>query len=178
MRHLPTESLAVSAMPPVTGRDEYEAARARLLVKEKAHTRAGDAIAAERRRLPMIEIPASATVVGAKGEVPFLDVFEGRRMLVGYFHMWHDGEPLEGQCIGCTYFASQVQGPLAHLHGRDVTLAYLCEGSYEESRPYADFMGYTAPWYSARDNAEQLLAGRWFGWRPVTPRQPREASAR
>ena len=112
MRHLPTEPLAVSAMPPVTSRDEYEAARASLLVGEKAHTREGDAIAAERRRLPMIEIPASATVVGAKGEVPFLDVFEGRRMLVAYFHMWHDGEPLEGQCIGCTYFASQVQGPL------------------------------------------------------------------
>ena len=164
MRHLPTEPLAVSALPPVTSRDEYEAARARLLVKEKAHTRAGDALAAERRRLPMIEIPASVTVVGAKGEVPFLDVFEGRRMLVGYFHMWHDGEPWAGQCIGCTYFASQVQGPLAHLHARDVTLAYLCEGSYEESRPYADFMGYTAPWYSARDAGAGLLADRDFGW--------------
>ena len=133
MRHLPTEPLAVSALPPVTSREEYEAARGRLLVREKAHTREGDAIAAERRRLPMIEIPASVTVAGAKGDVPFLDVFEGRRMLAAYFHMWHDGEPWEGQCIGCTYFASQVQAPLAHLHARDVTLAYLCEGSYEES---------------------------------------------
>ena len=133
MRHLPTEPLAVCALPPVTSRDEYEAARARLLAREKAHTREGDAIAAERRRLPMIEIPASVTVVGAKGEVPFLDVFDGHRMLAAYFHMWHDGEPREGQCIGCTYFASQVQAPLAHLHARDVTLAYLCEGSYEES---------------------------------------------
>jgi predicted dithiol-disulfide oxidoreductase (DUF899 family) len=164
VRHLPTESLAVSALPPVTSRDEYEAARAKLLVKEKAHTRAGDAIAAERRRLPMIEIPESVTVVGENGEVPFLDVFEGRRMLVGYFHMWHDGQPPERQCIGCTYFASQVQRPLAHLHARDVTLAYLCEGTYEESRPYADFMGYTAPWYSARDAGDGLLAGRDFGW--------------
>ena len=128
MRHLPIEPLAVSALPPVTDRDEYEAARARLLVREKAHTREGDAIAAERRRLPMLEIPASVTVASAKGEVPFLDVFDGRRMLAAYFHMWHDGEPWEGQCIGCTYFASQVQGPLAHLHARDVTLAYLCEG--------------------------------------------------
>ena len=57
MRHLPSEPLAVSALPPVTSREEYEAARARLLVKEKAHSRQGDAIAAERRRLPMIEIP-------------------------------------------------------------------------------------------------------------------------
>jgi predicted dithiol-disulfide oxidoreductase (DUF899 family) len=60
-------------------REEYEAARARLLVREKAHSREGDAIAAERRRLPMIEVPASVTVVGADGEVPFLDVFDGRR---------------------------------------------------------------------------------------------------
>ncbi len=133
MPHLPAKPLTVSALPPLTSRDEYEAARARLLAKEKAHTRAGDAIAAERRRLPMTEIPASVTVAGAQGEVPFLDVFEGRRMLVAYFHMWHDGQPREGQCIGCTYFASQVQGPLAHLHARDVTLAYLCEGSYAES---------------------------------------------
>ena len=164
VRHLPTDPLAVSALPPVTSREEYEAARARLLVKEKAHSRQGDGIAAERRRLPMIEIPASVTVTGAQGEVPFLDVFEGRRMLVGYFHMWHDGQPWEGQCIGCTYFASQVQGPLAHLHARDVTLAYLCEGSYEESRAYADFMGYTAPWYSARDAGPGLLGDRGFGW--------------
>ena len=164
MRHLPTEPLAVSALPPVTSRDEYDAARARLLVREKAHTREGDAITAERRRLPMTEIPASVTVAGAKGKVPFSDVFGGRRMLAAYFHMWHDGEPWEGQCIGCTYFASQVQAPLAHLHARDVTLAYLCEGSYQESRPYADFMGYTAPWYSARDAGAGLLADRGFGW--------------
>jgi predicted dithiol-disulfide oxidoreductase (DUF899 family) len=70
---LPTPAhrpLPVSALPPVTSRVEYEAARARLLVKEKAHAREGDAIAAGRRLLPMIEIPASVTVVGAKGEVP------------------------------------------------------------------------------------------------------------
>jgi hypothetical protein len=65
VRHLPTEPLAVSALPPVTSRDEYEAARARLLAREKAHTREGDAIAAERRRLPMIEIPASAPKIPA-----------------------------------------------------------------------------------------------------------------
>src|SRR5437764_15242981 len=101
MRRLPTEPLEVSALPPVASRDKYEAARARLLAREKAHTREGDAIAAERRRLPMIEIPASVTVVGAKGEVPFLDVLEGRRMLVGFFHMWNDGEAWARPCTGC-----------------------------------------------------------------------------
>ena len=57
-----------------------------------------------------------------------------------------------------------AKGTLAHLHARDVTLAYFCEGTYEESRPYADFMSYTAPWYSARDAGHGLLAGRDFGW--------------
>ncbi len=119
MRHLPTEPLAISALPPVTSRDEYEAARSRLLVKEKAHSREGDAIAAERRRLPMIEIPESVTVVGAKGEVRFLDVFEGRRMLVGYFHMWHDGQPWEGQ----TASAAPTSQPRYRLRWRTCTRA-------------------------------------------------------
>jgi predicted dithiol-disulfide oxidoreductase (DUF899 family) len=164
MHRLPAEPLPVSALPPAAGRAEYETARAGLLVREKEHTREGDAIAAARRRLPMTEIPASVTVTGPDGEVPFLDVFEGRRMLVGYFHMWHDGQPWPGQCIGCTYFTAQVQRPLAHLHARDVTLAILSEGTYEESKPYADFMGYTTPWYSARTSGPGLLSGREFGW--------------
>src|SRR5580704_3796683 len=164
MHRLPAEPLPVSALPPAAGRAEYETARAGLLVREKEHTREGDAIAAARRRLPMTEIPASVTVTGPDGEVPFLDVFEGRRMLVGYFHMWHDGQPWPGQCIGCTYFTAQVQRPLAHLHARDVTLAILSEGTYEESKPYADFMGYTTPWYSARTSGPGLLSDREFGW--------------
>ena len=91
-----------------------------------------------------------------------LDVFEGRRQLAVYFHMWHDGMPAEGQCEGCTFFNGQVR-ELSYLHSRDVTYATFCEGPYEESARYRDFMGWDVPWYSARDNAEQLLAGRWFG---------------
>jgi predicted dithiol-disulfide oxidoreductase (DUF899 family) len=144
MHHLPAEPLPISVLPPVTRRAEYEAARAEVLIREK--------------------IPASVTVTGPQGEVAFLDVFAGRRMLVGYFHMWDDGEPWQGQCIGCTYFTAQVQRPQAHLHARDVTLAILCEGTYEESKPYADFMGYTTPWSSARESGPGLLSGREFGW--------------
>src|ERR1700751_1412818 len=102
VRHLPPQPLTPPALPPIVSRDDYDRARDDLLAREKAHTREGDAIAARRRRLPMTEIPADVTVAGAKGKVPFLDAFEGRRMLVAYFHMWHDGEPWEGQCIGCT----------------------------------------------------------------------------
>ena len=74
-------------------------------------------------------------------------------MLVAYFHMWHDGQAWPGQCEGCTFCASQIQRP-EYLHSRDITLAVFCEGSYDESRPYADFLGYVTPWYSARDSAE------------------------
>ena len=140
-------------MPPVADRAQWQAELDGLLVREKAHTREGDAIAAARRRLPMVEVPAGATVVGAEGEIPILDVFEGRRMLVAYFHMWHDGQDWPGQCEGCTFCASQIQRP-EYLHSRDITLAVFCEGSYAESRPYADFLGYVTPWYSARDSTE------------------------
>jgi predicted dithiol-disulfide oxidoreductase (DUF899 family) len=161
-RALPVRSVAAGALPPAVGRAEWQAELDELLLREKAHTREGDAIASARRRLPMVEVPAGATVVGVKGHVPILDVFEGRRMLVAYFHMWHDGQDWPGQCEGCTFCASQIQRP-EYLHSRDITVAVFCEGSYPESRPYADFLGYVTPWYSARDSTE-LSAGRDFGF--------------
>ena len=74
----------LSGKPPVVDPATWRAARDELLVREKAHTREGDAIAAARRRLPMIEIDASVEVTGADGGVPFLDLFEGRDELVVY----------------------------------------------------------------------------------------------
>ena len=153
---------ATAAAPPVVDRASWQAACEELLVREKAHTREGDAIAAARRRLPMTPVPADARVVGPDGPVPFVEVFEGRRQLLAYFHMWHDGQPPEGQCEGCTSFTADVQRP-EQLHSRDTTLAVLCQGTYEESRPYADFVGNRLPWYSARDG-DGLLAGRGFGF--------------
>jgi predicted dithiol-disulfide oxidoreductase (DUF899 family) len=149
-------------LPDAVDRDTWQAAIDELRVREKAHTREGDAIAAARRRLPMVEVDATVTVTGPNGPVTLLDVFEGRRQLAVYFHMWHDGMSAEHQCEGCTFFNGQVR-ELSYLHSRDVTYATFCEGSYEESVRYRDFMGWDVPWYSARDNAEQLLAGRWFG---------------
>ena len=149
-------------MPLVVDRARWQAQLDELLVREKAHTREGDAIAAVRRRLPVVEVPADTTVVGALGDVPILDVFEGRRMLVAYFHMWHHGNDWAGQCEGCTFCASQIQRP-EYLHSRDITLAVCCEGTYAESRPYADFLDYVTPWYSARDSVD-LVAGRGFGF--------------
>lgn len=161
-RRLPITGVAPAAYPSVVDRATWQADLDRLLVREKAHTREGDAIAAARRRLPMVQVPADATVVGPAGETPILDVFEGRRMLIAYFHMWHDGAAWPGQCEGCTFCASQLQRP-EYLHARDITLAVLCEGEYAESAPYADFLQYATPWYSAR-GSDSLVAGRGFGF--------------
>jgi predicted dithiol-disulfide oxidoreductase (DUF899 family) len=159
---LPITPVTSTARPPIAPREEWQAACDDLLVREKRHTREGDAIAAARRRLPMTPVPEGATVVGAAGQVPFVEAFEGRRQLVGYFHMWHDGSTWDRQCEGCTYFTAQVQRP-EYLHSRDVTLAVFCQGSYQESRPYADWVGNRLPWYSARD-AAAVTAGRPFGY--------------
>jgi predicted dithiol-disulfide oxidoreductase (DUF899 family) len=150
------------AMPAVTDRAAWQAQLDGLLVREKAHTREGDAIAAARRRLPMVEVDGSIPLIGANGPVPLVDVFEGRRQLIAYFHMWHDGKPAAQQCEGCTFFTGQVR-ELSYLHSRDVTYATFCQGSYAESAAYRAFMGWDHPWYSARDSADALLAGRWFG---------------
>ncbi|MFU8854820.1 DUF899 family protein [Micromonospora sp. SL1-18] len=88
--------------PPVVDLATWQTARDELLVREKAHTREGDAIAAARRRLPMVELDGTVEVVGPDGPVPFLDLFQGRDELVVYKHMWHDGAPHQGQCEGCT----------------------------------------------------------------------------
>jgi predicted dithiol-disulfide oxidoreductase (DUF899 family) len=155
-------ALEAALVPAVVDRATWQARLDDLLIREKAHTREGDAIAAERRRLPMVEVDAATTLVGADGPVTLLEAFEGRRQLVVYFHMWHDGRPAEGQCEGCTFFNGQVR-ELSYLHSRGVTYATFCQGAYEESVAYRDFMGWDVPWYSAAESADELLAGRWFG---------------
>lgn len=151
-----------TSAPAIVDRQAWQAEIDTLRMREKAHTREGDSIAAARRRLPMVEVDASILLVGGDGPVTLLDTFEGRGQLIAYFHMWHDGEPAEKQCAGCTFFNGQVR-ELSYLHSRDVTYATFCEGTYEESVVYRDFMGWDVPWYSAKDSADRLLAGRWFG---------------
>jgi predicted dithiol-disulfide oxidoreductase (DUF899 family) len=132
------------------------------VVREKAHTREGDAIAAARRRLPTVEVDPSVPLTGERGPVTLLEVFEGCRQLIAYYFMWHSGQPAADQCEGCTFFNGQVRG-LSYLHSRDVTYATFCQGPYEQSARCRDFMGWDMPWYSAQDSAGALLAGRWFG---------------
>jgi predicted dithiol-disulfide oxidoreductase (DUF899 family) len=149
-------------LPPVVDRATWDAQLDELRVREKARTREGDAIAAARRRLPMVEVDPTIPVIGEHGPVPLVEVFEGRRQLLVYFHMWHTGKPAAEQCEGCTFFNGQIR-ELAYLHARDVTYATFSEGPYEESAAYRDFLGLEAPWYSVQESADALLAGRWFG---------------
>lgn len=155
-------SATAGQTPTVVDRATWQTQLDDLLVREKAHTREGDAIAAARRRLPMVEVDPTTPVTGPNGPVPLIEVFEGRRQLMVYYHMWYDGRPAEGQCEGCTFFNGQVR-ELSYFHSRDVTYATFCEGPYSESAAYHDFMGWGMPWYSAKDSADALLADRGFG---------------
>jgi predicted dithiol-disulfide oxidoreductase (DUF899 family) len=146
--------------PKTVDRSTFQAELDALRLREKAHTREGDAIAAARRRLPMVKVNGATPLVGQRGAVTLLDAFEGRQMLIAYYFMWHAGHPAPEQCEGCTFYTSQVR-ELSLLHSRDVTYATFCQGPYEESARYRDFMGWKMPWYSVpRASLEVLLVGR------------------
>jgi predicted dithiol-disulfide oxidoreductase (DUF899 family) len=146
--------------PKIVDRRLFQAELDALRVREKAHTREGDAIAAARRRLPMVEVDPAIALIGPHGPVTLLDVFEGRRQLIAYYFMWHTGHPAPEQCEGCTWVTTQV-ADLSYLHSRDVTFAVFCKGPYEESSRYRNFMGWEMPWYSAQGaSLDTLLTGR------------------
>jgi predicted dithiol-disulfide oxidoreductase (DUF899 family) len=150
------------ARPAVADQATYQAELDKIRVREKAHTREADAIAAARRRLPMVEVDASLTLTGPGGPVTLLDAFEGRRLLIAYYFMWHDGHPAAEQCEGCTWCATQV-AERSYLHSRDITYAVFAQGPYPESARYREFMGWDMPWYSAQASLAALLP---------PPRQP------
>jgi predicted dithiol-disulfide oxidoreductase (DUF899 family) len=149
-------------VPAVVDRGTFQAELDALRVREKAHTREGDAIAAARRRLPMVEVDGTTPLIGERGALTLLDAFEGRQQLIAYYFMWHTGRPAAEQCEGCTFYTTQVR-ELSFLHSRDVTYATFCQGPYEESVRYRDFMGWEMPWYSAQDSLDTLLVGRRAG---------------
>lgn len=148
--------------PRVVDRKTFETERDALLVREKAHTHEGDAIAAARRRLPMVEADSAITLDGPRGPVTLLDTFERRRMLIAYYFMWHIGKPAAEQCEGCTWVTTQM-AELSYLNSRDITFAVFCQGPYKESARYRDFMDWKMPWYSAKESLDSLLAGRRAG---------------
>jgi predicted dithiol-disulfide oxidoreductase (DUF899 family) len=151
-----------SPLPATVDRATFQAEMDRLRVREKAHTREGDAIAAARRRLPMVEVDANLGLIGSDGPLTLLEAFEGRRQLIAYYFMWQPGRPAPEQCEGCTWVTTQV-AEVSYLHSRDITYAVLCQGPYNESIRYRDFMGWDMPWYSAQASLDALFVGRRIG---------------
>ncbi len=149
-------------MPEVAGRAAFQAELDTLRDREKAHVREGDAIAAARRRLPMVEVDSNLELIGPDGPLTLLDAFEGRRQLLAYYFMWNPGRPAPEQCEGCTWVTTQVQ-ELSYLHSRDITYAVFGQGPFDEGFRYRDFMGWEMPWYSALPSLDELLVGRIVG---------------
>jgi predicted dithiol-disulfide oxidoreductase (DUF899 family) len=140
-------------LPPVVSRVEWQAARDQLLVKEKAATHARDALAAERRRLPMVRIDKEYLFEGPNGKASLLDLFQGRRQLILYHFMFGPGAqgwPTAG-CPGCSMVVDNLGHP-AHLHARDTSLVLVSHAPLAQIEPYRKRMGWTVPWFSSFGN--------------------------
>jgi len=140
--------MSASAFPPVVDPATWEKELAELRVREKAATRELDAIAAQRRRLPMVELP-EYTLEGEDGPVRLVDVFEDKPQLIVYNHMWHDGA--EWQCGGCTGFTSQFTR-LAGLAKFDARFVVVTQGPIEEALAYRRRVGNAMTWYSTANS--------------------------
>jgi predicted dithiol-disulfide oxidoreductase (DUF899 family) len=142
--------------PAVVSAEEWEAARLKMLVKEKASMKAHDALAAERRRMPWMEIDKAYTFDGPNGKMSLLDLFEGRRQLILYRAFFEPGVfgwP-EHACRGCSLGADQVSN-LTHLHARDTTMAYATRGGQADIARLKQRMGWTMPWYTITDSFDK-----------------------
>ena len=123
--------------------------RAELLAREKAHTRAGDRLAAERRRLPWIPVEKTYAFETTTRRATLNDLFEGRRQLIIYHHMLKPADP--DPCSGCGMVGDQMPH-LAHLHQRDTTLVFVSRAPADEIDAFRKRMGWHVPWYSSRDD--------------------------
>ena len=149
-------------LPPVVSAAEWEAAHDELLRKEKEATRAGDALAAERRRLPMVRIEKDYVFEGPDGEATLLDLFEGRRQLILYHFMF--GPNQEVGCDGCSMVVDNVGHP-SHLHARDTSFVLVSRAPLAKIEPYRKRMGWDLPWYSSFRSDFNVD----FGVSPETP---------
>jgi hypothetical protein len=152
--------------PQVVSRDEWLAARRRLLAKEKEFTRQRDALNAERRRLPMTEMDKEYVFEGRDGKASLLDLFGDCGQLLIY-HFMFDPDWEEG-CKSCSLLADNI-GHLAHLNARDTTLALVSRAPLAKIEPFRQRMGWTVPWYSSCGSAisTTISTSRWT--RPSPP---------
>jgi predicted dithiol-disulfide oxidoreductase (DUF899 family) len=152
-------------IPPIVSPEEWKAARDVMTIKEKAFTRARDALAAERRRMPWVAVQKPYEFVGSEGKTTLLDLFEGRRQLIVYrafFEPGVHGWP-EQACRGCSLGADQVSN-LAHLNARDTTLAYASRAPQADIERLKARMGWKMPWYTITDSFDvDFDVDQWHG---------------
>jgi predicted dithiol-disulfide oxidoreductase (DUF899 family) len=142
-------------LPQIVSREDWQQAHEALLAKEKQATRERDALAAERRRQPMMEFATDYEFAGPDGVVSFPDLFEGRPQLILY-HFWfpRDGDP----CGGCSMFTDQVS-ELAHLNARGVTFALVSTAPQDQIAALKERMGWEMPWYTVIGEEFQQACG-------------------
>ena len=155
-----TEVSAEAARPPVVSEEEWQRQREELLRAEKEATRALDALAARRRRLPMVRFDHNYVFDTPEGPKTLLDLFEGRTQLVVYQFM--DNGP-DAFCPGCTHFTSNV-ADLGTLHRTGVTFVTVSNMPLDQIEKYKARMGWTVPFVSSRGNgfADDSGAGNLF----------------
>src|SRR5262245_38612245 len=137
------------ALPKIVSRAEWNDAREKLLIQEKAATRARDALNAERRRLPMVKIEKDYAFGSLDGKASLLDLFEGRHQLILYHFMYLADE--NRFCDGCSFFVDQVCH-LAHLHARDTSFVVVSRAPMAEIKAFKKRMGWIVPWFSSFDS--------------------------
>jgi predicted dithiol-disulfide oxidoreductase (DUF899 family) len=158
--------------PPVVSPEEWEAAWEKMLEKEKEYTRAGDALAAERRRMPWMAVEKEYSFEGPNGPASLLDLFDGRRQLIVYRAFYgpevttyaEGGAYPERACVGCSFVADQVAHP-AHLSGRDTALAFVSRAPQAEIQGLKERMDWQhIPWYTITDDFDTDFGVRdWHG---------------
>jgi predicted dithiol-disulfide oxidoreductase (DUF899 family) len=152
-------------MPPVVSAEEWEAEREKMLVSEKELTRARDALAARRRRMPRMAVEKEYRFDGPNGPASLADLFGGRSQLVVYrffFEPGVSGWPEKG-CPGCSFMADQVSH-LAHINARETTFALASRAPQPEIDRLKERMGWGIPWYTITDGFDSDFGvGEWHG---------------
>src|SRR6202795_1624473 len=152
-------------MPPIVSTQEWDSPRQQLLVKEKDLTRARDALAAERRRMPWLAVEKEYEFDGPEGKVRLLDLFDGRRQLIVYRAFFEPGVfgwP-DHACRGCSMVADQV-AHVAHLNPRDTTLVFVSLALQPDIERVKARMGWTMPWYTMTDGFDtDFGVDEWHG---------------
>jgi predicted dithiol-disulfide oxidoreductase (DUF899 family) len=135
-----------NSLPQIVSLAQWQRARDEFLAEEKAATRARDALAAKRRRLPMVKIDKDYIFENATGQAGLIDMFDGRRQLIVYHVMF--GPTWEEGCSGCSMSVDNI-GHLSHLYARDTSLVLVSRAPQTRLKPYQQRMGWTVPWYSS-----------------------------